>query len=29
LNKQYQTARFFYQDDLNFFLTVRYAPDAL
>lgn len=29
LNKQYQTARFFYQDDLNFFLTVRYAPDVL
>jgi len=29
LNKQYQTARFFNQDDLNFFLTLRYAPDAL
>lgn len=29
LNKQYQTARFFNQDDLNFFLALRYAPDAL
>jgi len=29
LNKQYETARFFNQDDLNFFLTLRYAPDAL
>ncbi|MGX2039365.1 TonB-dependent vitamin B12 receptor [Methylocaldum sp. MU1018] len=29
LNKQYQTARFFNQDDLNFFLTLRYAPDVL
>lgn len=29
LNKQYQTARFFNQDDLNFFVTVRYAPEFL
>ncbi|CAI8792359.1 TonB-dependent vitamin B12 receptor [Methylocaldum szegediense] len=29
LNKHYQTARFYNQDDLNFFVTVRYAPEFL
>ncbi len=28
LDKDYETARLFNQDDRNFFLTVRYTPDA-
>jgi vitamin B12 transporter len=29
LDKDYETARFFNQDDRNFFLTLRYAPEAI
>lgn len=29
LDEQYETARFFHQDDRNFLLTLRYQPDAL
>jgi len=29
LDQQYQTARFFYQDDRNFLLTLWYQPDSL
>jgi vitamin B12 transporter len=29
LDKDYETVRFFNQDDRNFFLTLRYAPEAI
>ena len=29
LDKNYETARFFNQDDRNFFLTLCYAPEAI
>lgn len=29
LDKDYETARFFNQDDRNFFLTLRYVPEAI